>query len=250
METSKGYAYRHHRHLVFLLIASLFFSQSAAARATTPPITPPDVSSDKQFHTIINALIGAQDFHSWARIFSITDPSTFPFSATFFVPIKDAVDRLSNSLGGGGGDFDLQTAFLSHTVPQFLTFKDLGELATGFRLPTLLPGKYIVITNNSTSNFTIDDCFITHPDLIVNGAFCVHGIASIFNFTAYGTEPEPLQNQSPPGSSSHPPGQKGFSPPVGLLPHSDAAPCSAPRFILSLLFSIGILGLGPSSLRF
>ncbi|XP_042475004.1 FAS1 domain-containing protein SELMODRAFT_448915-like [Macadamia integrifolia] len=258
-------------YLVFLFLTSLFFAQSLLLSLATPtgsppfpsempvaptvsppspsemPVTPttspPSPSeipathaqnimdgligadmSVTQVQNIIEALIGAEDFHSWADVFATTDPSTFPMTATLFIPINnDPVD-----------DLDPSSSILYHVVPHVLTFKDLQKLATGSRLPTLLRGKSILVTNNSSSKFSIDDCLITHPDLVVNGAFCVHGIGSMLNYTAYGAEP---LKQSPPHGSSHVPG--GFSPPaagesVGVR-QSDAAPYYRAPFIFSIL---------------
>ncbi|XP_043699765.1 fasciclin-like arabinogalactan protein 7 [Telopea speciosissima] len=216
-------------YLVFLLISVLALPLVTATPTMSPPV-PPEMSVE-QLHNIIEALIGANDFRSWADVLSVSDPSTFPMTATFFIPTDDANERFSSSLTR---DFD-PSIILYHIVPQEFTFSDLQKLPIGSRLTTLLQDKSILVTNNAGSNFTIDDCLITHPDVIINGAFSVHGIGSILNYTTYAAEP---LHQSP--VSSDIPG--GFSPPTGESVgrrHSDA-PCSCAQFpiILSVFCAI------------
>ncbi|KAK9060576.1 hypothetical protein SSX86_021282 [Deinandra increscens subsp. villosa] len=54
-----------------------------------------------------------------------------------------------------------------HVLPQRLTFSDLQLFKTLTRIPTLLPSKIIIITDNTSSHFTIDDSLITQPDIPV-----------------------------------------------------------------------------------
>ncbi|XP_059436611.1 fasciclin-like arabinogalactan protein 19 [Corylus avellana] len=73
-----------------------------------------------------------------------------------------------------------------HIVPQRLSFSDLQLLNTNTRLPTLLPGNSILITNTSASNFTLDDSPITQPDFYSTSALAVHSIASLLDYALYG----------------------------------------------------------------
>ncbi|KAF2604821.1 hypothetical protein F2Q70_00027688 [Brassica cretica] len=60
-----------------------------------------------------------------------------------------------------------------HIVPQCLSFIDLRLLQPLSRLPTLLPGNSIVVTNNSVSGFAVDGVLVTEPDLFLSSQiFC------------------------------------------------------------------------------
>jgi len=128
-------------------------------------------------NNIIDALIGAGDFTNWANIISMINPVTLPMSATLFIPQGESLNRTPN-----------MDPFLVpyHIVPQRLSFSDLRLLNTNTRLPTLLPGKSILITNTSASNFTLDDSPITQPDVYSTTALAVHAIAFLLDYALYG----------------------------------------------------------------
>ncbi|KAI3905785.1 hypothetical protein MKW92_024541 [Papaver armeniacum] len=124
--------------------------------------------SEQQFEKIIEALMATQDYSNWAEV----------HTATFLIPTDDnpfssSCQSLSSTIG-------------YHIVPQQLSFSVLRTFPIGSRIPTLLPEKSIIVTNNSKSNYTIDEIQITYPDLYVNGAVVVHGINSTLNYTVYG----------------------------------------------------------------
>ncbi|KAL0835453.1 hypothetical protein Bca101_087342 [Brassica carinata] len=60
-----------------------------------------------------------------------------------------------------------------HIVPQCLFFTDLRLLQPLSRLPTLLSGNSIVITNNSVSGFAVDCVLVTKPDLFLSSQMCL-----------------------------------------------------------------------------
>ncbi|CAK9147462.1 unnamed protein product [Ilex paraguariensis] len=167
----------------------------------SPPPPPPAELQAQQLNNIIDALIGAGDFAGWANILSSTDPSTLPLSSTLFIPGNEALSHLPTDTATGMENFE---AFLIpyHIVPQRLSFSDLQLFKTSTRLPTLLPSKTILITNNSLSNFTIDDSIVSHPDIYLNSAMAVHGIGAILDYTVYGGDffapPDPIQVPAPP----------------------------------------------------
>ncbi|KAJ4958585.1 hypothetical protein NE237_025696 [Protea cynaroides] len=215
-------------YLLFLLISTLVLV--SATPTATPPFPPDMPSTAEQLHNIIETLIGGSDFRNWGGVLSASDPSTFPITATLFIPSDSAIDRISTSLAY---HFDPSIIFY-HIVPQELIFSDLRKFPIGSRLPTLLSDNSILVTNNANSNFTIDDCLITHPDLIINGAFSVHGIGSVLNCTIYGAEPHYQSSDLP----------RGFFPPLSpageIVHHHSDAPCSCAEFpiILSVGFAI------------
>lgn len=149
----------------------------------TPPSPPLDIQ-ENQLKNIIDALIGAGDFGGWANLLSSADSSAFPLSATLFIPSDNAAAH-SASVTDAGVSFD---PFLIpyHVLPRRLTFSDLQQLAVDTRIPTLLPSKFIIITNNSASNFTVDASQITQADIFSNAAFAVHGINNILDYSVYG----------------------------------------------------------------
>ncbi|MCL7038306.1 hypothetical protein MKW94_011472, partial [Papaver nudicaule] len=61
-------------------------------------------------------------------------------------------------------------------LSSLLIKKKKKTFAVGSRIPTLLPEKTLLVTNNSKSNYTINEILITNPDLYMNGAVVVHGI--------------------------------------------------------------------------
>ncbi|KAF3451196.1 hypothetical protein FNV43_RR07289 [Rhamnella rubrinervis] len=73
-----------------------------------------------------------------------------------------------------------------HLLPQRLTFSDLQRFQANVRLPTLLPGKSILITGNSVSDYIVDGARVTQPDLYISSTLAVHGIEKILDYTVYG----------------------------------------------------------------
>ncbi|XP_021298441.1 fasciclin-like arabinogalactan protein 21 [Herrania umbratica] len=150
----------------------------------TPP--PPPPLHQHQLNNIIDALIGAGDFNSWANMLSASDVFMLPLSATLFVPSDDYLFPLPGQVPTSSTAAFDPLILPYHIVPQRLTFSQLTLFKPFSRLPTLLPSKSILITNTSLSNFTLDASQISYPDLYLTSAVAVHGIASLLNYTAYG----------------------------------------------------------------
>ncbi|KAG8385166.1 hypothetical protein BUALT_Bualt03G0013500 [Buddleja alternifolia] len=168
---------------------------STAQTPPPPPAHGEEENQQNQLNNIVDALIGAGDFAGWANLLSSADPSSLPLTATFFIPSNDAISNLPSATTTEV-KFD-PYLIPYHIVPQRLTFSDLQQFAIHTSLPTLLPSKYIVITNNSSSNFTINnDSEITHPDIFVNGAFTVHGITNVLGYSVR-RSPPPENTKSP-----------------------------------------------------
>ncbi|OIT34085.1 hypothetical protein A4A49_04597 [Nicotiana attenuata] len=150
-----------------------------------PPLTQHQIQ-EQQLNNIVEALIGAGDFAGWANLLSSTDLSSLPLSATFFIPGNDA---MSNHQTPGDHNINLDPFLIAyHIIPQRLSFADLQQFKSNTRLPTLLPSKFIVITNNSLTNFTVDGSQITYPDVYVNSAFTVHGVNKVLEYSVYGAD--------------------------------------------------------------
>ncbi|CAK7357409.1 unnamed protein product [Dovyalis caffra] len=132
----------------------------------------------------------------------MADPTTFPISATFFIPSDNSLSPTTTTAD--------PSIFPYHIVPQRLTFADLRQFKAFSRLPTLLLDKSILINNNSASNFTLDGSRLTHPDIYTNADIAVHGIDNLLDYSVYGAEPgktfsEPNMVPPPPTPASGPP---------------------------------------------
>ena len=149
----------------------------------------------EQIYNIIDAILGTGDFKNWANALGMADSTTFPISATFFIPSDNSLSPTTTS-----ADPDI---FPYHIVPQRLSFADLQQFKTFSRLPTLLFDKSILITNNSASNFTLDGSRLTHPDIYTNAAITVHCIDNLLDHSVYGTESG--KNSSKPDAVGPPP---------------------------------------------
>ncbi|KAF3679008.1 hypothetical protein FXO38_02963 [Capsicum annuum] len=217
--------------------------------AMSPPPPPPLSLSQRQIQeqqltAILEALIGAGDFVGWANLLSSADLSSLPVAATFFIPGNDA---MSNHLGVQNLD---PLLIPYHIIPQRLTFTDLLQFKPNTHIPTLLPSKFLIVTSNSISNFTIDGSLITYPDLYVNPAFTVHGVDKILEYTVYGTDP-PINNTVPDVAAPSPPSKpKSVLPAVfpagGVRGFVDSADPNTPLAIEKLMIFSVLLGVSSS----
>ncbi|XP_058725768.1 fasciclin-like arabinogalactan protein 21 [Vicia villosa] len=207
----------HYPH--FLIITLIFFTtftpctSSTTTTNTTPSsATPSPPLPTQELNNILDALIGSGDttITKWLSILSMSNPS---LSLTLFIPQQ----TLSPS-----STLDPFT-FPYHIVPQRLSFADLLLLPRYSRLPTLLPGKTIAITDNSIGNFTIDDVLLTHPDLYNTSSLAVHGIERLLDYSTFGDDASMMPN-SP-----------NFLP-VGETWKSDAFSAAVSIFLLVICF--------------
>ncbi|OVA10045.1 FAS1 domain [Macleaya cordata] len=138
--------------------------------------------TQQHLQNIIETVMGAGEFSNWTVVLSTTDPSKFPPTATLFIPTDNALSNITDSQFF---QFDPST-LAYHILPQRLPFSLLQNFKIGSRIPSLLPNKTILVTNNSESNYTIDNSQITHPDLYINREISVHGIGSLLNYSVFG----------------------------------------------------------------
>ncbi|TMW83275.1 hypothetical protein EJD97_002249 [Solanum chilense] len=188
------------------------FSTTATSSPPPPSLTQRQIQ-EQQLNNILQALIGAGDFVGWANLLSSADLSSLPLTATFFIPGKTA---MADHQTVGVQNLDpLLIAY--HIIPQRLSFSDLQQLKPNTRIPTLLPSKFIIVTNNSLSNFTIDGSQITYPDLYVSLAFTFHGVDKILEYSVNNAEPllsPPVESPPiPDAHSTHSPPLKPKFPP-------------------------------------
>ncbi|CAA7018469.1 unnamed protein product [Microthlaspi erraticum] len=159
----------------------LFLLLTATTVVSSPAYDLPSQHADR----IIEAMIGAGDLREWAADFlsSVDDQFGIPLSATIFIPSDfDPTDISSSITGSASG----RQSVAYHIVPQRLSFADLRLLEPLSRLPTLLPGHSIVVTNNSVSGFTLDGVLVSEPDLFLSSSIAIHGVASPLDLSRYG----------------------------------------------------------------
>ncbi|KAL4561617.1 hypothetical protein LXL04_033787 [Taraxacum kok-saghyz] len=208
-----------------------------------PPPSRPEYMQQQQLKNIIDALIGAGDFAAWANILfnpklnssipTSTTAALIPTTATMFVPGNDALSHLS-ATATGAYNFD-PFIIPYHILPQRLTFSELQLYKTQTRLPTLLTSRTIIITNNTPSNFTIDDSLIMQPDIYQNPAVCVHGIATILDYKTYGVAPPAPPNSLPPPPLTSPPDEAAIQPQEVVKNGSSVSVVSGGDFLILLL---------------
>ncbi|KAF8091676.1 hypothetical protein N665_0438s0009 [Sinapis alba] len=127
---------------------------------------------------IIDAMISGESFEDWSEAFLSTNDETNGqvLTSTLFLP--------KTSVEGINATSPLVAAY--HIVPQLLHFYNITLMKPFSRIPTLLSGNSIVVTNNSASGFTLDGVLVSEPDLFVSPSIVIHRIASPFNFSRYG----------------------------------------------------------------
>ncbi|KAK7328520.1 hypothetical protein VNO77_22629 [Canavalia gladiata] len=187
-----------HIPLNFFLILTMVSTMNSI---TTPPpnispspstfsssLPPQTVTPTQQLNNIIDALIGAGDFTTWLAILSSANTTLLPVSATLFVPRDTTLDLPPPD----------PFLFPYHIVPQRLTFSDLLLLPQHARLPTLLHGKSISVTDNSAANFSLDATPLILPDLFSTTNLAVHGVETFLDYSLFGDGIPPSPPPPPP----------------------------------------------------
>ncbi|EOA18859.1 hypothetical protein CARUB_v10007480mg [Capsella rubella] len=164
METTK--------HLPFLIMIITIIT--TASSTSLPSLT---TEQNEMATKIIDAMISSGSFEDWSEAFLNTnDELNGPvLTSTLFLP--------KTSVEGINATSPLVASY--HIVPQWLDFSVLSLMKPFSRIPTLLFGHSIVVTNNSASGFALDGVLISEPDLFVSPSIVIHRMASPFNFTRY-----------------------------------------------------------------
>ncbi|AEE83206.1 putative FAS1 domain-containing protein [Arabidopsis thaliana] len=125
---------------------------------------------------VIDALAHAP-FEEWSSVFIETNDRIRAevIPSTLFIP---------NSSANGSDDRHKLASY--HIVPQRLEFADLLLKPSRSRLPTLLNGSSILVTNNSATSFSIDGVLIIELDIYVDSFIAIHRIAYPLDYTTYG----------------------------------------------------------------
>jgi len=202
----------------FIITLIIFTTSTTCSNTTTNPInnnnltttsTPP--LAMQEINNIVDALIGSGDtsINKWVSILSISHPS---LSLTLFIPQQPLPS--SSTLN--------PFTFPYHIIPQRLAFADLLLLPRYSRIPTLLPGKTITITDNSPGNFTVDDVLLTQPDFYNTSSLAVHGVQRLLDYSTFG-EASMMPNSPP------------FLPVGETWNSADSSPCARAAFNIFLL---------------
>ncbi|KAL2935713.1 hypothetical protein RDABS01_018831 [Bienertia sinuspersici] len=176
---------------IIFFLPLLFTTPTSAITTTSNPAikTAQQSPQQLQFNTIIDSIVGAGDFSNWANLLSQADPSIFPLSATLFIPDNTAFRNGNlSSPSSSTVNFLDPLLFPYHIIPRRFSFFDLRQFPIGARLPTLLPGNTLLITNNSAEDFTINGAKITHSDLFQNAVVSAHGISDVLDYTLFGND--------------------------------------------------------------
>ncbi|EPS73319.1 hypothetical protein M569_01440 [Genlisea aurea] len=201
------------------------------------PVAGAAVETPTQENVVEEIVIGGTfDMAGWLNLLASSNNNNNA-TATVFVPGMDAISHFS---GGGGVSFD-PLLIPYHVVTHRFAFSDLRKLPVRTRLPTLLPGRFIVVTDNSASHFTIDDTkTITQPDVFLTDALAVHGIDNVLEYSNYGDEEDDGAARNPPlrPANNQPP--ESPPPPVSTITPS-ISPRHSSRMFQSLLLDLSRL---------
>ncbi|XP_074316757.1 FAS1 domain-containing protein SELMODRAFT_448915-like [Silene latifolia] len=174
---------------LLLTTATATTNTTTATHKQTNTTTPHTTHKQAQLNTIMDAIIGASDFTSWSKLLSGADISTIPLSATVFIPITASASATASPVENSNSPVLLPY----HIIRRRFSFAELQLFPTGTRLPTLLPGTTLCITNNSAVNFTVNGDKLTEPNLFQNDIVCVHGVEGLLRLSnlSVSTSPPP-----------------------------------------------------------
>ena len=174
--------------------------QSIIRRISSANYGPAGRMSDEQ---MIEALRKKGHYNMIATFLDTLDlKHVLPESSTLLVPMDGEV---MSSLLNLRPEAWLPV-FQYHVLTQQFSFLDLQQLPTGQILPTLLINSTVMVTNNSTDNFTVDDVRISYPNILLASNVAVHGLNGVMNSTVFGpikpiAFPPPSSSASASGST-------------------------------------------------
>ena len=169
--------------------------QSILRRISSANYGPAGRMSDEQ---MIEALRKKGHYNMIATFLDTLDlKHVLPESSTLLVPMDGEVMSSLLSLRPEAW----LPVFQYHVLTQQFSFLDLQQLPTGQILPTLLINSTVMVTNNSTDNFTVDDVRISYPNILLASNVAVHGLNGVMNSTVFG-QIKPIAFPPPSSSSS------------------------------------------------
>ena len=81
-----------------------------------------------------------------------------------------------------------------HVVPQRMPYQNLTCLPVGYKLPTLLPGRNIIVTSargetDHQQMLALDEMEVLMPDVYRDDFFVIHAVSGLLNPFIYGAIP-------------------------------------------------------------
>lgn len=151
-----------------------------AATLRDPRWSPPDTTFRERWTNIGTALIPPVTtvypdlppkniFKEWSGAFIGADKEQLPM--TLFLP--------SSEDPSPSPTYKIAAAY--HIVPKKLLLADLLSMEVNSRLPTLVPGASIIVTNNLP--LELNGVRVTDPEVFVSKSIVIHRIASPLDFT-------------------------------------------------------------------
>ncbi|KAG7541090.1 FAS1 domain superfamily [Arabidopsis thaliana x Arabidopsis arenosa] len=128
---------------------------------------------DETAQEVIEALAHSI-FDDWSPSFISTNNPLLGqvLPSTLFIP-------MSTTSSYEGGDKRKFAAY--HLVPGKIDFTDILSKKDGSRLPTLLAGSFILISNSS-SGLYLDGVQVIEPDVYVDSVMAIHRVVSPLDF--------------------------------------------------------------------
>ncbi|CAM6032942.1 unnamed protein product [Sphagnum compactum] len=181
------------------------FVVNAPGEPATAPLAPAKAPAPAPVLTlhqkVVGALRAAGTFGAISgALDSLTDNDPIKPSITLFAPEDSAFQGVPlNSSAEVATLLNYQTATGVLTIPQLLAF------AQGHRIQTVTTGISIVVVNNQSANYQLDNAHIARPNLYNDGSVVVHGVDAIFDTRFYNTAtlgpvpaPAPVAPAAPP----------------------------------------------------
>ncbi|CAK9232625.1 unnamed protein product [Sphagnum troendelagicum] len=183
---------------------ALFVVNAPGQRATAPlgPAKAPAPTPVLTLHQkVVGALRSAGTFGAISgALDSLTDNDPIKPSITLFAPEDSAFQGVPLNSSAA-----VTTLLNYHTAAGILTFQQLLTLAQGHRIQTVTTGISIVVVNNQTANYQLDNAHIVRANLYNDGSVVVHGVDAIFDTRFYNTAtlgpvpaPAPVAPAAPP----------------------------------------------------
>ncbi len=148
---------------------------AASAEAPAPAPESPLVVA------VVASLRARGHYGAIAGAIDTLDGSVINSGMTFFAPTDDALSSYNLT------DISDNILILEHCVNRRLNYTELTGLSTGTQLATL-SRVHVLVTNNSPTNFHIDNARVIDPDIYLRNGIAVHGIDVVFNLSAYSNE--------------------------------------------------------------
>lgn len=151
--------------------------EPAAASAEAPAPAP----ESPLVVAVVASLRARGHYGAIAGAIDTLDGSVINSGMTFFAPTDDALSSYNLT------DISDNILILEHCVNRRLNYTELTGLSTGTQLATL-SRVHVLVTNNSPTNFHIDNARVIDPDIYLRNDIAVHGIDVVFNLSAYSNE--------------------------------------------------------------